>query len=224
MKKYRLFEIMGPVMIGPSSSHTAGAVRLGNVARGLSRGPIDSVDFHLHGSFAKTYKGHGTDRALVAGILGLDTYDEGIRNALHTATDKGLKFNFLEADLGDIHPNTVRMDVKEVSGRKYSVTGSSLGGGNIRIINLNGEDTDFTGSYPTLIIKHTDIPGVVSEVTALLYENSINIAFMKVFRDSRGKGATMIFEVDNSVPQVLIDRLRSINGIASVDYLNVMEV
>lgn len=224
MKKYSLFEILGPVMIGPSSSHTAGAVRLGNVARGLSRGKISEVRFNLHGSFAQTYRGHGTDRALVAGILGLGTGDEGIRDALKTATDEGLKFSFHETDLGDVHPNTVEMEVTEESGRTYSVMGSSLGGGNINISRLNGVDTDFSGSYPTLIIKHTDIPGVVSEVTGELYDRKINIAFMKVFRDSRGRGATMIFEVDNPVPDEVVDKLRTIKGISSADYLNVTEV
>lgn len=224
MKKYRLFEILGPVMIGPSSSHTAGAVRLGNVARGLSKGKIKNVDFNLHGSFASTYRGHGTDRALVAGILGLTTFDEGIKDALKTAIDGGLAFTFNSKDLGEVHPNTVEMVVTDEEGRRFSVTGSSLGGGNIRIIRLNGEDTDFTGSYPTLIIKHTDIPGVVSEVTKLLYERGINIAFMKVFRDSKGRGATMIFEVDHRLPSHLVEDLTALKGISSVDYLDVTEV
>lgn len=211
-------------MIGPSSSHTAGAVRLGSVARSLVRGEVSKVTFYLHGSFAATYRGHGTDRALLSGLMGFPPWSEEIKDALKIARSSGIEFEFIPADLGDVHPNTVRIAVTDRSGHEYSVTGSSIGGGSIRIIGLNQEEVDFTGDYPTLVVKHQDIPGVVAEVTHQLYEANINIAFMKVFRSSRGRGATMIFETDHVVPPELVVKLRAIPGISLVSFINIEEV
>lgn len=210
-------------MIGPSSSHTAGAVKLGRVARALVRGRVAKVEFYLHGSFAATYRGHGTDRALLAGLMGMSTWSEDIKDALLIARDRGIEFNFIPTDLGDVHPNTVRTVVTDLDGREQSITGSSIGGGNIKIIDINKDAVEFTGDYPTLIVKHADVPGVVAEVSKELYECGVNIAFMKLFRSSRGRGATMVFETDQTVPDDVVANLATISGISMVNFLTLSE-
>lgn len=220
MKTFGVFDILGPIMIGPSSSHTAGAARLGKVARSIADGEIEEVTFLLHGSFGKTYKGHGTDRALVAGILDMEPSDKRLRDSLEIAKQQGLKFEFKEYDLGDEHPNTVKFLIKCKDGRKCEVVGSSIGGGNIQISEVNQNKVEFTGTYATVIILHKDVPGVVSKVTKLLYEEEINIAFMKVFRNQRGKEATMVFEVDHEISSNMIDNIKEIDAIKSVIVIN----
>lgn len=210
-------------MIGPSSSHTAGAVKLGRVARALVRGSVAKVDFYLHGSFAATYRGHGTDRALLAGLMGMSTWSVDIKDALVIATDRGISYNFIPTDLGDVHPNTVRIVVTDQDGKEQNITGSSIGGGNIQIIDINKDSVEFTGDYPTLIVKHTDVPGVIAKVTKELYESGVNIAFMKVFRSSRGRGATMVFETDQTVSDPVLESLAAIKGISMVNFLTVTE-
>ncbi len=210
MKGIGVFDIIGPIMIGPSSSHTAGAARLGKVARSIADGEIAEVTFLLHGSFAQTYKGHGTDRALVAGILGMEPSDERLRNSMELAKEKGIEFLFKEADLGDVHPNTVKFIMRTKDGRHCEVMGSSIGGGSIQIIEVNGNEVDFSGMYETLIIDHKDVPGVISSVTSILYSENINVAFMRVFRNHKGKEATMIFEMDNKVNNELMQKIKNI--------------
>ncbi len=210
MKGIGVFDIIGPIMIGPSSSHTAGAARLGKVARSIADGEIAEVTFLLHGSFAKTYKGHGTDRALVAGILGMEPSDERLRNSMELAKEKGIEFLFKEADLGDVHPNTVKFIMRTKDDRHCEVMGSSIGGGSIQIIEVNGNEVDFSGMYETLIIDHKDVPGVISSVTSILYSENINVAFMRVFRNHKGKEATMIFEMDNKVNNELMQKIKNI--------------
>ncbi|MBP1889265.1 L-serine dehydratase [Clostridium moniliforme] len=220
MNNVGIFDILGPIMIGPSSSHTAGAARLGKVARAVAGDEILEVTFYLHGSFAKTYKGHGTDRALVAGILGMEPSDKRLRNSLEIARDKGLKFSFVESDLGDVHPNTVKFVMLTKSGKTREVVGSSIGGGSIKINEVNGNKVEFTGDYPTLIIGQKDVPGVVSKVTKLLYDEGINIAFMSVFRRQRGQGANMIFELDYGVSEDIIEEIKKIEHISRVIMIN----
>lgn len=220
MKNVGVFDILGPVMVGPSSSHTAGAARLAKVARAIANGEIIEVKFLLHGSFAKTYMGHGTDRALVAGILGMEPSDIRLRDSLEIAKEKGIKIEFLEEDLGDVHPNTVKFLIKTEDGNECEVLGSSIGGGSIEIKEVNGNKVEFTGEYPTLIIAHKDVPGAVSKVTSILYYEGINIAFMKVFRRQKGKGATMIFEVDNKITDIAIDQIKDIESIIKVISIN----
>jgi L-serine dehydratase len=157
MRKFGVYDILGPVMIGPSSSHTAGAARLGKIAGIICGGNIAKVVFLLHGSFAKTYKGHGTDRALVAGILGMEPWDERLRDSLDIAKEKGIEIEFREADLGDVHPNTVKFLMTKSDGSIVEVRGSSIGGGNIVINEVDNEEIEFTGEYPTIIIKHQDV-------------------------------------------------------------------
>jgi len=158
-KKYGIFDIIGPVMIGPSSSHTAGAARIGRIARLIAGSEIVKADFILHGSFSKTYRGHGTDRALVAGILGMLPDDDRLRDSIDRAREAGISISFREGNLGDVHPNTVRIDMTLADGEIVSVTGSSIGGGAVLITRIGDEDVQFTGNYPTLLITHTDSPG-----------------------------------------------------------------
>lgn len=215
MNEYGIFDIIGPIMIGPSSSHTAGAARLGKVARTIAGGKINSVIFLLHGSFAKTYKGHGTDRALVAGILGMEPSDPKLRYSLEIAKENGLEFEFKAADLGDVHPNTVKIVMKTEKGYTQ-IVGSSIGGGNVEVSEVNGEKVKITGAYPTLIISHRDVPGAVSKVTSILYANNINIAFMSVTRARRGKNATMVFQCDNNLPVQAIEAIKTVESVENV--------
>lgn len=216
MKGIGVFDILGPIMIGPSSSHTAGAARLGKVARIIAGGEIEEVTFLLHGSFAKTYKGHGTDRALVAGILGMEPSDERLRNSLEIAKEKGIKYLFKETDLGDVHPNTVKFIIKTKSNTYCEVIGSSIGGGNIQVTQVNDSEVDFTGMYETLIITHKDVPGVIHSVTHVLYSENINVAFMRVFRNHKGQNATMIFEMDNKMSNETIEKIKNIELVYKV--------
>lgn len=196
MARLGVFDIIGPVMIGPSSSHTAGAVRIGRLARAISRGTPRKVKIWLHGSFARTYRGHGTDLALVAGLLGLDTGDERIKTAFDLAREKGLEFTIEPTDLGDVHPNTARLSVETAEGMTTVVTGSSIGGGNVVITEVDGFPVDLTGEYHTIVIHHHDEPGVVSRVTTVLALDEVNIARMKTSRQRKEADALMVIEVD----------------------------
>jgi L-serine dehydratase len=204
---YSVFDIIGPKMIGPSSSHTAGAAKIGNMAGRISQDDIKKMSFYLHGSFAKTYKGHGTDRALVAGVLGLKPNDKKLRDSFRIAKEEGLEYEFIETDLGDVHPNTVKVVLEYVNGKQSEIIGSSIGGGNIKIIQINGLEVEFTGEYPTLIVRHIDKPGIISEVTRVLGDNKINIATMNVFRQQKGENAFMIIELDSIVSEQILKEI-----------------
>ncbi|AVX30685.1 L-serine ammonia-lyase [Carboxydocella thermautotrophica] len=211
-----IFDIMGPVMIGPSSSHTAGAARIGRLAGIVLGEPPVKADFYLHGSFAETYLGHGTDRALVGGLLGFDTADERIRQSLELAEEAKIKLAFHKTDLGDVHPNTVKVVVRGQSGKVVDLVASSIGGGNIRVVNLLGFPVDFSGQFHTLIIPHRDRPGLIAAVSGLLAESGINIAQMKVTREQRGAEAIMIIETDQNCPESLASQIKGIANIQDV--------
>ncbi|MFR5265306.1 L-serine ammonia-lyase, iron-sulfur-dependent subunit beta [Clostridium sp.] len=223
MNNICVFDILGPIMVGPSSSHTAGAARLGKVARAVAGEKIVDVKFMLHGSFAKTYKGHGTDKALLAGILGMQPDDERLRASLLIAKQEGLNFEFIERDLGDYHPNTVKFIMTGESGKVCEVLGSSIGGGSIEIVEVNGKGASFTGAYPTLITCHDDKFGTVNKVTNILCENEVNIAFMNVSRTQKGMDATMTLEIDNKIDESVIKRIEEIDGINKVILINIDE-
>ncbi|MFD3155826.1 L-serine ammonia-lyase, iron-sulfur-dependent subunit beta [Haloimpatiens sp. FM7330] len=224
MKNFSMFDIVGPIMIGPSSSHTAGAARLAKIASIISGIGIVKVKFLLHGSFAKTYRGHGTDRALVAGILKMEPWDERLRESFKIAKEKGIEISFEEADLGDVHPNTVKFIITKSNGSTIDVTGSSVGGGNIVVSNISGREVEFRGDYPTVIIQQTDTPGMISKITTLMYSENINIGTMKVYRSSRGAKATMTFETDSVIPNSIVKKIESTHGIENVKVINpVME-
>lgn len=203
-----VFQVIGPVMIGPSSSHTAGAVRLGRLGRAILAGEPREAEFLLHGSFARTYRGHGTDRALVAGLLGFDVDDERVRRALDLARERGLKVSFEERDLGEVHPNSVLMVIKGED-RGVKVLGSSLGGAQVVVTRIDDFAVEITGQLPTLVAAYQDRPGVVAEVTALLADLGINIASMRVSREGRGRRALMIVETDEPVPREVIIGMRA---------------
>ncbi|KOA19630.1 L-serine dehydratase, beta chain [Clostridium homopropionicum DSM 5847] len=220
MTNFSIFDIVGPIMVGPSSSHTAGAVRLGKLASLISGKEIKKVQFLLHGSFAKTYKGHGTDKALVAGILKMNPWDENLRNSLDIAKEKGIKIEFSEVDLGDVHPNTVKFIITNRDNTTSEITGSSIGGGNILIFDVEGLSVEFRGDYPTLITKHKDTPGVISKITSMLYMENINIGSMKVYRNSKGSQATMVLETDNILSFDLVNKIKEIPEIQSLKVIN----
>ena len=206
-----IFDIIGPIMIGPSSSHTAGAARLGKMARCIFRSTPKKVDLTLYGSFAETGKGHGTDKAVVAGLLGFAPDDDRLRIAPQLAKEWGRDIRVEFSDEEMKHPNTAGIVFENEDGRTIHMTGASIGGGNIEIQSINGMDVSFGCDYPTLLIFHQDRPGVISSVTGVLAEHEINIAFMKVFRNSRWQNACMVIETDGEVEDCLVEQIRSEN-------------
>ncbi|WP_026765942.1 L-serine ammonia-lyase, iron-sulfur-dependent subunit beta [Selenomonas ruminantium] len=208
-----VFDIVGPVMIGPSSSHTAGAVRLGLMARKILGEEAVRAEINLHGSFARTYRGHGTDKALIAGILGFAPEDERIREALQIARDHGLEFSFQTVNLEEAHPNTAVIYLVGRSGRTARVRGASVGGGNIMISNIDGYQVELTGQYPALITIHHDCPGVITRVTQILAHAAVNIAFMRVSRQNRGETAMMIMELDEEPAATVIEECQQADNV-----------
>ncbi|HVJ50563.1 L-serine ammonia-lyase, iron-sulfur-dependent subunit beta [Desulfitobacterium sp.] len=199
MAKSTVFDLIGPVMVGPSSSHTAGAVRLGAMAlKILGTEPLEA-EITLHGSFAETGKGHGTNLALVAGILGMHTDDERIPQAVQLAEKKEVKVRFKCENLGEVHPNTVKFRLTGGDGKVVEVIGSSIGGGRIVINRINEFQVEFMGDYYTLVLLHQDLPGVVAQVTSLLATAQINIAQMHVSREKKGAQALTIVEADQAI-------------------------
>lgn len=214
-----LFDIIGPVMVGPSSSHTAGAARIGQVVLGLLGEPVAGAKIGFHGSFAKTYQGHGTDRAVVGGLMGMNVDDLRLRNSLILAREAGLEFTFETIKLRGVHPNTLVVDAWSQSGKKVSVQASSIGGGNIMVNSLNGLEVGFSGKENTLIIQHQDAPGAISKVSNLLATWQLNIATMQVFRKEAGCEAVMAIELDDPLDPVLLHALEAMPGINTVTYL-----
>ena len=204
-----VFDVMGPNMIGPSSSHTAGAARIGFLAQKMINGPLKKVEFTLYGSFARTYKGHGTDRALLGGIMGFSTDDMRIRNSFEIADQKGLSFSFTPNEIEtDVHPNTVDIHMINEKNQEMTVRGESLGGGKVRIVKINSVQVDFTGEYSAVIVTHQDKPGVVAYITKCLSDRNVNIAFMRLFRESKGEIAYTIVESDGHLPEDIDDTIR----------------
>ena len=199
-----VFDVIGPVMVGPSSSHTAGAVRLGRIARLLLGTAPEEAVIELHGSFAETGKGHGTDKAIVAGLLGLDTADERIRHSLQIAEASQLSVSFSTVDLGEeAHPNSARITLS-ANGNRMQIIGSSIGGGMVEITNLQGYSVHFTAELDTLIVIAGDQPGTINSITGWLLEHHINVAFLNVSRDQRGGEAIMIIETDQPIPDEIV--------------------
>lgn len=215
-----LFDIIGPIMVGPSSSHTAGAVRIGYVTRQLLGEEIEDAQIDLHGSFLATGRGHGTDRALVAGLLGMKEDDYRIPQSFEIAQKVGMRFRFGEALLKDVHPNSVQIKVTGIDGKVRTVIGSSIGGGSIRICKIDDIETNFTGEYPTLIARITDKPGMALRVVEKLDEVSINIANLNLYKDVKRKGtAIMIIECDDPIPFAIVDDIKTWDDIGRVIYL-----
>ena len=205
-----IFDVIGPNMIGPSSSHTAGAVSIALMARKLFSEEIKEVTFTLYGSFAKTYQGHGTDRALLGGILGFATYDERIRDAFKHAQEQNVTYKYvIDEETITNHPNTADIDIVGVSGRTMSVRGESIGGGKMKIVRIDNIDVEFTGEYSTLIVHQQDKPGVVAHITQALAEDNVNIAFMRLFREDKGAAAYTVVESDEHIPEEVLARIRT---------------
>lgn len=197
----QVFDILGPIMIGPSSSHTAGAVRIGKYARSvLGKKPVKAV-IRFSGSFAKTYKGHGTDKAVIAGILGLDTDDSRIRNSMQIATEEGLDFTFIEEDIDGAHPNTAEITLTDADGRSALIQGASIGGGNIVINKINDTEVSISGKSDTLVIPHDDVPGMIAVVTNILAEKGVNVHGFSLGRDRKGGIAVMTIEIDGDIDE-----------------------
>ncbi len=192
-----VFEIIGPIMIGPSSSHTAAAVRIGQISLAILGEPVKEAIIQLHGSYALTGKGHGSDKAIVAGLLGFDAADERIKDSLAIAKQQSMKIKFQKVDLGDdYHPNTVRLLIAGASGMHFEITAISVGGGNISIIELNGLPIQLSGEYHTLITIHSDRPGIVAKATSIIAHHNVNISTMNLSRQRRGGLAAMAIEMD----------------------------
>lgn len=215
-----LFDIVGPVMVGPSSSHTAGAVRIGYIARLLLNEAVKDAEVYLHGSFLATGKGHGTDKAVIAGLLGMKPDDERIPQSFEIAKESGVTFSFAGIELRDAHPNSVLMKLTGVNGRKLEAEAASIGGGRIKICRLDGLEANFCGDYPTLIVRNQDKAGHVAEVASMLAKQSINIATMQLYRAKRGGEAVQVIECDHEVPKESIDWLEKQEGIYKVTYLS----
>ena len=214
-----IFDIIGPVMVGPSSSHTAGAVRIGYIAGKLMGEPIAKAEILLYGSFLATGKGHGTRKALVAGLLGMKPDDMRIPDSFEIAKEHGIEVVFGESALREAHPNTAQIFLTSVTGKKLEVVGESLGGSRINIAQIDGISTNFPGDYPTLVVHNMDQPGHVAEVTSMLAHKSVNIAAMQLYRAGRGGNSVMVLECDQEVPEEGINWLRYAEGVVKVTYL-----
>ena len=213
-----IFDIVGPVMVGPSSSHTAGAVKIGFVARKLLGEPVAKAEVLLHGSFLATGRGHGTNIALIAGLLGMKTDDGRIPNSFAIAAEEGMEFSFGEIDLKNAHPNAVMLKLTGVSGKYTEIVGESIGGSLINISSIDGQEANFSGDYPTLIIYNKDLPGRLALVATELARRQINLATLKVNRSVRGEDAIMIIECDDEVWEDGIEWFRQLDGVNKVTY------
>lgn len=215
MKYKSVFDIIGPVMIGPSSSHTAGAARIGRVARNLFGRKPQWAAISFYGSFAKTYKGHGTDVAIVGGLLDFDTFDERIIDAIDIASKDGMKITFREEEAISDHPNTARVLIGDSQG-ELELVGISIGGGKIEIIELNGFELKLSGHHPAILVVHDDRHGMIAAVSHILAQEKINIGHMEVSRKEKGKMALMTIEVDHAIDDHVINQLEQLPNVLQV--------
>ena len=213
-----VFDMMGPVMVGPSSSHTAGAARIGNMGRTLLGEEVARADIGLHGSFAETGFGHGTDRALLAGLLGMKPDDLRIPNAYEEANRAGMAYSFRTVELRDAHPNTALLELTGKSGKQLTLQASSIGGGAIVVNKIDGIDVNFTGDFNTLIVRNQDESGSVAAITSIFSQLRINVANMSLCRHKRGGDALMVIETDQHIKPRQVEFLSELPGILSVTY------
>ncbi|TVT29165.1 L-serine ammonia-lyase, iron-sulfur-dependent, subunit beta [Salinicoccus cyprini] len=215
MKYKSVFDIIGPVMVGPSSSHTAGAARIGLLARNLFGGQPDHVDIYLYGSFKDTYKGHGTDVALIGGLLGFDTDDDRIITAYALAEASSMQVQFIEMDEERSHPNTALLHLVKGTER-LTVEGISIGGGKIEVVSINDYPINISGNYPALLVFHKDTFGTIARVTTILGNNRINVSQMNVARKEKGDIALMTIELDDTIESAIIEEVRQASGVDRV--------
>lgn len=218
MKYKTVFDIIGPTMVGPSSSHTAGAVRIGLVAKDLFNQIPKQVDIYLYESFMETYKGHGTDVALVGGLLGYDTDDDRIQKSLETAEEIGMKVNFIEMAEERSHPNTAIINMRDGE-KEISVEGVSIGGGKIEVVAINGFNIAISGNYPALLVFHKDTFGTIGRVANILGDSSINVGSMQVSRKEKGDQALMTCELDDAINDEIIEKIKNVDGVVTVSLM-----
>ncbi len=213
-----IFDMMGPIMVGPSSSHTAGAARIGKMARTLLGEKPVSARIHLHGSFAETGRGHGTDRAIVGGLLGMEPDDMRIPFSFDEAKKDGLTFTIDNVELRDAHPNTARIQLDGEHGAHLDIQACSIGGGAIEVHKLDGIDVNFTGNYNTLVVRNRDENGTLAAVTTILSQLRINVGNMSLCRHKRGGDALMVIETDQHIRPSQVEFLRELPGVISATY------
>lgn len=219
-----VFDVLGPNMIGPSSSHTAGAAAIAFLARKMLNGELVKADFTLYGSFARTYRGHGTDRALLGGIMGFSTDDRRIPDSFAIADEIGLSYSFTTNEKEtEVHPNTVDIRMKDSLGHVLTVRGESIGGGKVRITRIDQVEVDFSGEYSTLIVVQQDKPGVVAHITRCLSEKNVNIAYMKLYREEKGSTAYSIVESDDKLPSEAVEQIRENKYVTDVMLIQLQE-
>lgn len=222
MKEYSPFEILGPIMVGPSSSHTAGACKIARLAAKICPDDYESVEFYLHGSFAFTYKGHGTDRALLGGIMGFKTYDSSIRNAYEIADERGIKYSFIPMNLGEnYHPNTVKIKFNYKDRDSEYVIGSSIGGGNMKIVDINGIEVDYDGKFPTLLFQYPEQKGVIADVSTILAKESYNIESINTSKDELTNIVTLTVELDEGASESVLNKLLNNSRYITSKYVEV---
>lgn len=222
MKEYSPFEILGPIMVGPSSSHTAGACKIARLAAKICPDDYESVEFYLHGSFAFTYKGHGTDRALLGGIMGFKTYDSSIRNAYEIADERGIKYSFIPMNLGEnYHPNTVKIKFNYKDRDSEYVIGSSIGGGNMKIVDINGIQVDYDGKFPTLLFQYPEQKGVIADVSTILAKESYNIESINTSKDELTNLVTLTVELDEGASESVLNKLLNNSRYITSKYVEV---
>lgn len=208
MRDISVFDVIGPNMIGPSSSHTAGALKIALMAKRIIGCKVMKAHFILYGSFARTYRGHGTDRALIAGILNYGTEDRRIRDAFKYADEAGLEYEFSTNTTNqDVHPNTVEMVLTDEHGESYTIVGESIGGGEVNLRKLNGIEISLDGNYHTLLVQMVDKPGTLAHVTKCMSDWNVNIAFLRLYRESKGEAAYAILEIDGAAPKEALDAM-----------------
>ncbi|MBS4959464.1 MAG: L-serine ammonia-lyase, iron-sulfur-dependent subunit beta [Clostridiales bacterium] len=217
-----VFDIIGPIMIGPSSSHTAGAVRIGKYAAGVLGKRAVKANIFFSGSFAHTYKGHGTDKAIIGGILNMNPDDTQIRNSMELAEKEGLEYSFHEVEIENAHPNTALVELTDETGRKISVQGASIGGGNIRITKVNDTEVDISGKADTILVYHRDKPGMIADITNILARHSINIGRFELRRAQKGGTAVMVIEIDGSMETEVIDEITSFPGVTEASMIKAL--
>jgi L-serine dehydratase len=211
-----IIDVMGPVMIGPSSSHTLGAIRIGQFMNNMLEGIPEKVIFHLHQSFAETCKGHGTDRALLAGIMGFKEYDPRVRDSIEIARNYGINYTFVKDDLGEVHPNTVRIEAWR--GHIYhDIVASSIGAGMVRFIRINGIDCDLSGEYHTLIITNKDIQGALERILDMIKVNVANLYLRRI--SAMSKNALTIIELDEKMNRKDLDEIKSLDVVEEAYYV-----
>ena len=215
-----VFDIIGPVMIGPSSSHTAGAARLGKVAKIMFGKDIKKAHIYMHGSFAKTGKGHGTDKALIAGLLGMEPDNDDLRYSFDIAKEQGMEFEFSAIELENVHPNTVRIILNGEKDEKLTMEGSSVGGGCILVYKLNNYEVNLNFENPSIVVVHTDHPGVIAKVTDELYKYGVNICDFHLSRKSKGGEALMTIGMDSMPDCKIAEDISAIDFVRAVNLLD----